>query len=157
MKYRYLSDDELKNLEVEFVQFLIVNGVYENDWKRINEEHPEQALQLVGVFSDLVFERSIEKMHFGEIAENNQYFVFAFHKNDIELIGAHILNQNCKIQSFEDLIEMIKKYPGKIELFRQTKKYAPNRSEEIFRMLNNGLLLSKQNRFDLLKKLYDND
>lgn len=157
MKYRYLSDDELKILEDEFIQFLIVNGVDGTDWKRINEKHPKQALQLVGVFSDLVFERSIEKMHFGEITDNKQYFVIAFHKDVIELVGARTLNPNLKIKSFDELVDLIKTSPDKIELFRQTKRYTPNRSEEIFRMLNNGLLLSEQNRFDLLKKLYDYD
>jgi hypothetical protein len=157
MKYRYLTDDELKILEDELVQFLIVNGIDGAEWKRINEEQPKRALELVGVFSDLVIERSIEKIRFGEITENNQYFIFAFHSDDIELIGARTINKSCTFKSFEALLEMIKSDSKNIELFSQTKKYSPNRSDEIFRMLNNGLLLSEQNRFELLKKLYHND
>jgi len=55
------------------------------------------------------------------------------------------------------LLDLLQQKPQSVELFRQTKPYAPSRSEEIFKMLSNGLLLSAQNRFDLLYNLYNND
>jgi hypothetical protein len=157
MKYRYLSPEELQLLEEELIQFLIVNGIDGPEWEKINKENPEKALELVGMFSDLVVQRSLEKVKFGEQSTYNRFFIFAFHKEEIELLGCISKNDSLDISTFDLLFYALKNCPSDIELFRQTKKYQPNREQEIFAMMNNGLLLSEQSRFDLLQKLYSHD
>jgi hypothetical protein len=72
-------------------------------------------------------------------------------------LGCICKNDALDISTFELLSEALKNTPSDIELFRQTKKYQPNREQEIFIMMNYGLLLSEQSRYDLLLKLYTND
>ena len=38
MKYRYLTDQELQILEKDFVQFLVANGIDNDEWVRVNKE-----------------------------------------------------------------------------------------------------------------------
>jgi hypothetical protein len=38
MKYRCLTDDELKELETEFKHFLISNGVHTEEWEQLNRK-----------------------------------------------------------------------------------------------------------------------
>lgn len=157
MKYRYLTPEELQLLEEELVQFLIVNGIDGPEWEKINKTNPVKARELVGMFSDVVIHRSLEKVKFGEQGTRNRFFIFAFHNEEIELLGCICKNDALDISTFEFLSEALKITPADIELFRQTKKYQPNREQEIFSMMNNGLLLSEQSRFDLLQKLYSHD
>jgi hypothetical protein len=157
MKYRYLTTEELQLLEEELVQFLIVNGIDGPEWEKINKTNPDKAREFVGMFSDVVIHRSLEKVKFGEQGTRNRFFIFAFHNEEIELLGCICKNDALDISTFELLIEALKNTPADIELFRQTKKYQPNREQEIFTMINNGLLLSEQSRYDLLLKLYTND
>jgi hypothetical protein len=157
MKYRYLTPEELQLLEDELIQFLIVNGIDGHEWEKINKQNPEKALELVGMFSDVVIQRSLEKVKFGEQGTRNRFFIFAFHDEEVELLGCQCKNSETDISTFELLLDAIKNKPSEIELFRQTKKYQPNREQEIFSMMNNGLLLSEQSRYDLLLKLYTND
>jgi hypothetical protein len=157
MKYRYLTQEELQLLEEELVQFLIVNGIDGPEWEKINKTSPDKARELVGMFSDVVVHRSLEKVKFGEQGTRNRFFIFAFHKEEIELLGCICKNDALDISTFDLLFKALKNYPSEIELFRQTKKYQPNREQEIFTMMNNGLLLSEQSRFDLLQKLYSHD
>lgn len=157
MKYRYLTPEELQLLEDELIQFLIVNGIDGPEWEEINKTNPDKARELVGMFSDVVIHRSLEKVKFGEQGSANRFFIFAFHDEEIELIGCMSSRENVDISSFEMLMQEVKNQPQSIEVFRQTKKYEPNREQEIFTMMNNGLLLSEQSRYDLLQKLYSHD
>lgn len=157
MKYRYLNPEELQLLEEELIQFLIVNGIDGPEWEKINKTNPDKAGELVGMFSDVVIHKSLEKVKFGEQGTANRFFIFAFHDTEIELIGCMAKRENADIATFESLLDEVKNHPQTLEVFRQTKKYAPNREQEIFSMMNNGLLLSEQSRFDLLHKLYSND
>jgi hypothetical protein len=47
MKYRCLTDDELKLLADDLKHFLIVNGVHAEEWEHMNKVNPDKAVQLV--------------------------------------------------------------------------------------------------------------
>ena len=59
MKFRRLTNEELQELEKEFVQFLVSNTVTADDWEKIKEDNPERAEGLIEIFSDIVFEKVI--------------------------------------------------------------------------------------------------
>ena len=155
MKYKFLSDEELEILENELLQFLIVNGIDGAEWKRINEEKPDKALELIGLFSDLVWQRSLEKAQCGDIITDNQYLIFQFRKEEIELFGLRCTNK-ISANNFSDFVSCLKTNPSGLDLIHQTKTYKMSREEEIFSMMNNGLLLCDQANFDFLKNLYNN-
>ena len=54
MKYRPLHPEELENLREDFVQFLAANSIAGDDWVKLKKEMPDQANQLIEMFSDLV-------------------------------------------------------------------------------------------------------
>jgi hypothetical protein len=156
MKYKYLTHEELQILENELLQFLIVNGFDGPEWEKMNKEQPDKAIEIVSVFSDLVWQRSLEKVQFGEKIYNHQFLVFSFQKDQIEMLALSSKEQNKMLNTFEDFIELLKTNPAKIEILHQTKAYTSNREEEIFFMMNNGLLLSDHSRYDFLLKLFNN-
>jgi len=152
MKFRYLTNEELELLEEDFVQFLIVNGVEGKKWEKINSENHANALELVGLFSDLVLQKSLEKVDFGEFSNKSQFFIFAFKSEEIELVAVQSSDPQLDISIFENLIESIQNYPTALSIFKQKKIYSRSREEEIFALMNNGLLLSNQKQFDLLNQ-----
>ena len=64
MKYRTLKEDELLGLEEEFKQFLIVNGIHNDEWVKMNQEETDKAVELVNIFSDTVLQTVYEKIKF---------------------------------------------------------------------------------------------
>ena len=42
MRYRMLSDDELQALSEDFTQFLVVQGIDDDTWRKINKEDREK-------------------------------------------------------------------------------------------------------------------
>lgn len=155
MKYKYLSQEELQHLEEELLQFLIVNGIDGPTWQKMNEEEPKKAIELVGLFSDLVWQRSLEKVQYGEQIINNQYLVFEFRNNEIEMFGLRSKTSE-NLKSAEEFMNLLKSIPASIELLHHVKSYNEPREKEIFFMMNNGLLLSSKSNFDFLKNLYNN-
>ncbi len=156
MKFKYLTKEELQLLENELLQFLIVNGIDGPEWERINTSNPEKAVEIVGLFSDLVWQRSLEKVKFGEKIYSNQCFVFAFHADQIEMYQLLAKDKREDLLTFDDFAHWLSVHPGQFEIRHQTKNYKSNREEEIFFMMNNGLLLSDYSRFEFLQKIYNN-
>ena len=66
LKYKRLSIEQLKELEKEFVDFLVVNGILAEDWLKLKETDPDKAEQMVDLFSDVVFEGILRKTDFIE-------------------------------------------------------------------------------------------
>lgn len=155
MKYKFLSDGELRLLENELLQFLIVNGIDGSEWQRINSNEPEKAMDLVGLFSDLVWQRSLEKAEFGDIITDKQYLIFQFGKKKVEMFGLRS-KATINASSLSDFVIHMKSNPIDVELMHQTKSYNMSREEEIFSMINNGLHLCDKANFDFLKNLYTN-
>ena len=57
MKYRVLSTKELEPLKDDFIKFLSANTITGEDWAKIKSSKPNQALKLIEVFSDIVWEK----------------------------------------------------------------------------------------------------
>ena len=66
MKYRCLSDEELKELEGEFKHFLISNNFYTEEWEELNKKKDKKVQELVEMFSDIVLDKALKNIRFLE-------------------------------------------------------------------------------------------
>ena len=77
-KYRLLTQEELKPLEEDFVKFLSANTVAADDWDKIKKEDPKKAEGLIEIFSDIVWEKALEKIKCLEARTEKDMKVFSF-------------------------------------------------------------------------------
>ncbi len=155
MKYRRLTDEELKELEKEFIEFLVTNTITANDWEKIKNENPENAHTLIEMFSDVVMEKVLSNIKYLEHREEKNLMLFEFQKEEIVLIGIHVaphvnvdLREQSSIQSLIDNgIE-----DESISIFKTLKPYEKSREEEIFQMTENNCLVSDGVLFYALNK-----
>ena len=68
-KFRLLTIEELKEMEKEFVEYLILVGIAADDWVKLKDEEPEKAENIVCLFSDVVFEKIMRETQFLEKRE----------------------------------------------------------------------------------------
>ncbi|MFM7023698.1 MAG: DUF6495 family protein [Flavobacteriales bacterium] len=157
MKYRILADSELKELEKEFIQFLVANGIDDSEWKKINNTDPDKAIELVEMFSDIVFEKAFTKVQFLEHLEPKSIKVFMFGTDKIYLIG--IDSEHPEID-FRDrnvltaLASNFQEYKDKLKIYKTNKPISENREMEIFKMLKDGCLVIDEDRFKAFANLY---
>lgn len=71
MKYARLSISDLKDLEDEFVKFLILNGIAAEDWEKLKKEENEKAELIIDQFSDAVWEGILRKTDMLELRRSD--------------------------------------------------------------------------------------
>ncbi|MEO0469968.1 MAG: DUF6495 family protein [Bacteroidota bacterium] len=159
MKYRCLTDEELQELETELVQFLIANGVDGPDWKRLNEVHPDRALRLVEIFSEQVFDKIISDAKFMLHIGPQSLFAFHCEADLIHLMGLKVVGKTVNLQDEPYLSQPAKIFEqipaANLQLFHQSKAYQPDRSLELFRMLENNIHITDGQTYRLLEELYE--
>lgn len=144
MKYRILSQDELELLEEDFKAFLIVNGVHNEEWVEMNASNPEQAVQLVELFSDTVLDKVYTKVRFIEHRSEKSCMVFHLKDDKIELISISATGDDVDLTTPESIHNALVKNAGSLSIFKTEKPYAQERTLEIHEMLEQGCVNSSE-------------
>lgn len=159
MKYRRLTLEELEELETEFVRFLAANTVTSEDWVKIKTTTPERAEQLIEVFSDIVFEKVIQKIDYLEHRTADDLKLFECKEDKINLIGIKIEGVTgidfTNKQTGEEMLEIFRTAPaGSVKMYSANKNYQNNdRSKELFGMMQNGCLIAKGELYKAMAEL----
>ena len=155
MKFRRLTNEELKPLEKKFIQFLVANTITGEDWAKMKEQRPEHALKLVDIFSDLMFEETLKKIQYLKQATTNELRIFYFDKDKIELLSL-VSNENIDLDFTKDdeWLKKLQNTEGGISFFKTEKNYTHTREVEIFKMIENGCRISDSYLYDLIQKLF---
>jgi len=149
MKYRCLTDEELQELEEEFKQFLIANGVHAEEWEELNKKNDERVMQLVEIFSDIVIEKALTNIKFLEHITASDIKAFACNEKEMVLIG--IASTNKSIDFTKDSLSTFK---DELNIFKTSKKYSKKREEEVFQLLESGCSIIDEERFKKLDLAY---
>ena len=157
MKYRILSDEELAHLEDDFKQFLIVNGVHDDEWREMNDSDGEKALSLVSLFSDAVLQKVYEKVKFIEHRSPNACMVFKLGEDKMDLISIASSEKETDLSTPESIHDALVKMPEKLQFFRSTKSYVKDREMEIHEMIEGGCVNSSEAFWILLEKAISNE
>lgn len=154
MRFRRLTLDELDALKNEFIQFLASNTITGEDWKKLKEEQLEIAEKLIDVFSDIVMEKSLSKVHFLEKREPNNVLLFYAKETEIDLIGISIDSPHHDLTNEKDLEQLMQNASGiETKMFKSSKPYIKNREDEVFEMLQSGCLITDSMLFTTLSKV----
>lgn len=144
MRFRLLSNEELQHLEAEFKQFLIVNHIHSEDWKKINETEPEKALILVELFSDTVLLKVFEKIEYLEFRSKQLFSVYRIHSERIEAIHVKSEDHEVSLAKDEEISVAINSNPSKLSIYRAEKKVNPFKEDEVHRLVEQGCVKSTE-------------
>jgi hypothetical protein len=142
MRFRSLTIDELKELETEFKQFLIINQVYNEEWIEMNQKDLDKANALVDLFSDQVLEKVYSKIDFLEKRDKHAISVFAVTKTDIETITIQSKNQSIELLTNVQIETALNQYLNELEIYCGTKKLAKDKCDEIFDLIKEDCSIS---------------
>ncbi len=147
MKYRRLAADELKELETEFIQFLSANTVTGPDWEALKKDRPERAEELIELFSDIVFEKVLEQVEYLEMSSPRDIRTFHCAKDLIRMNGIRAIGETSldftQVKDPQAMMAEAKAGGTTLQAYSGEKAYDPGRSEELFRMMQQGALISR--------------
>jgi hypothetical protein len=147
MKYRRLRNEELQELEKEFINFLAANQVTADEWEKIKGEDSDKADRLIEIFSDMVFDKVLEDVEYLEHKTPHDLKAFRFGEEQAEMNGLKIEGESSvdltQQQSPQQMQEQLKLTGAKLKLYTAEKKYAESRKMEIFHLMEGGALISR--------------
>lgn len=123
MRYRMLSDDELQALSEDFTQFLVVQGIDDDTWRKINKEDKEKALKIVEVFSDTVLFKVYSKIKFMSYISEKVFSIFKINKTTIDLILIKSIDPQLVFKDEATLYDILNSKPAAWELYSSSKKF----------------------------------
>lgn len=147
MKYRRLTLEELNELEKDFIQFLSANGIPGPDWEKIKEEEPEKANGLIDLFSDIIFDKTLEGIEYLEFKTPQDIKTFHCRKHKIVMNGLMVDGKSdidfTQAQDPEEMSKLLSGSGARLKVYTAQKKYHPTRKKELFKMMEGGALISR--------------
>lgn len=140
-KYRLLSIEELNELEKEFIEFLVINGVTADEWEKLKTEEKEKAEKILEQFSDVVWEGVLRKTQFLEHRSPQQIRAFQCLTNKFVLMGLKIDNEQIDLTTVEGLTHVKNNPPG-ASVYTSEKHYTEQREKEIFKLIQRGAFIA---------------
>ncbi|WNJ16675.1 DUF6495 family protein [Pontibacter sp. G13] len=159
MKYRRLTDSELAAVEPQLKQFLVAHGVMSDDWRKMNEETPEKAIELVDIFSDTLFDSMLKNVQYMMHVSAKDLRVFKCGETMLSLLGLKVVGDTpvafTESPWSEDLVRAIQEAGGQhLQSVRTMKPYeTKDRELELFKMMESGCVMTAVQIWDLLDTL----
>lgn len=152
LKYRLLTIEELHELEEEFKHFLIINQIYDDEWKLLNQQKSQKVEELIVLFSNLVIEKALKKIAFLEIITNNGINAFYCNENEMELIGISTENKQFDFTLVKEPSDIRNQ---SLSIFKTSKPYIKIREIEVFNLINSGCSIISAERYKKLELAYN--
>jgi len=147
MKYRRLSNEELKELEKDFVKFLAANHITADDWVKLKKNDQDKVEELIGVYSDIVYDKALTKLEYLEFKTPHDIKTFHCQSEKMVLMGIAVSPTAgvdfTKDLSAQSMMDILKKNSQEIQIYTAEKAYNDNRETELFQMMESGCLISK--------------
>ena len=146
-KYRELTTLELKELEKEFIDYLIVNGITADDWVKIKEEQQEKAEDIITLFSDVILEGVLRKVRFLEYRSKSDIKAFQCLGEKMILMGMSTEDEAIDFTD-DSVFQNADLNNGKgVKVYTSEKAYSLTREEELFQMIQSGCHISDGQSF----------
>ncbi len=150
-KYRLLTDGELNELEKEFVQFLIVNGIDAQQWTAMKANDISTANKLIATFGDFVFESILHKANFIEIRKQNIIRLFKCEQENMVEVGLTI-DDGCE-GDFTDaqwVAQAMVNVPLHVKHYERKMPYKNTRALDMFALTQQGGVITDGALFDAI-------
>jgi hypothetical protein len=150
-KYRLLTHEELQEFEKEFIDYLIVNGITADDWQNLKDKDSKKALEVVGLFSDVIFEGTMRQVQFMEARMPKEVQTFQCLDNKLVMMAMRVGKDNAVDFTQPDSLEQAMANPPEdIEVYSMEKEYTDQRELELFKMTEMGCTISDGQLFKSL-------
>lgn len=143
--YRKLSLEELNEMEKEFIDFLVLNGITGDDWVKLKVTNPEKAEGICDAFSDVVFTKILKNIRYIERHAAKQIVTIYCDDNQMSLLGLDVPDDIDIDLTNPEQFKTLKSNPPKgLRTLKSSKQYSKPRETELWDMLNDGFFVSDQ-------------
>ena len=152
MKYSRLSREQFESLHQEFALFLAAQSIDKTQWNQIKSDNLSLMDELMDLFSDMVWDQSLDKITYLENRSDYHLFLFKCENARIDLILIR-LEKDCPSLMDKDYKQWLAKNLSdpRVDIFESSRTFQETLKEEKFKLMNQGAKVSDGETFEDLK------
>lgn len=144
MKYKRLSKEQLEEMHVEFANFLATQSIDATEWSQIKTSNSALAEEQVDLFSDLVWERVLDKVSYLENISANHMHLFHLTRKEMKLIAVKVLNPDIDLTTELGFTWFKKNWQSDfVEYLTAAKAYSDEPNRDKFTLIAEGAVITK--------------
>jgi len=154
MRYRQLTKEQFEELHLEFATFLAAQQIDAKEWNDIKKNKVEVAEEEMNVFSDVVWDKVLQKANYLEHFSENSINLFRCDAEEIHRIVVKISKEGINLLISDDYNWFVDNSQDEsIEYFKGQKPYVKERNLEIFDLIEKGSVVSDGKLYEAVFKL----
>ncbi len=151
MKYARLSLKDLKDLEKEFIEFLIVNGIEAKQWEKMKKTEMQKVEKIIDQFSDVVWESVLRKTTMVEHRSVSKLTICHVDKDELLTLSIMSNIENADLTKQEEIDRvLIDIDQHQVKVQKDTITKSPQ--EQLFEFIQTGFYITKN---PIYKRLID--
>ena len=152
MKYSRLSREHFESLHQEFALFLAAQSIDKTQWNQIKSDNLSLTDELMDLFSDMVWDQSLDKITYLENRSDYHLFLFKCENARIDLILIRV-EKDCPSLMDKDYKQWLAKNlsDSRVDIFESSRTFQETLKEEKFKLMNQGAKVSDGETFEDLK------
>jgi hypothetical protein len=158
MKYTRLTKEQLEELQPEFINFLATQTITAAEWAQLKVEKPDVAEEELDVFSDLVWEGVLGQANYLENVSEQQLFLFYLQEKAMQLIVVKALDASKDLTTKEGYKWLQENYASDlVEFLTATKTYSEDKNGDVFKLIQQGAVITKGELFNFFESLLNKE
>ena len=152
MKYSRLSREQFESLHQEFALFLAAQSIDKTQWNQIKSDNLSLTDELMDLFSDMVWDQSLDKITYLENRSDYHLFLFKCENARIDLILIRV-EKDCPSLMDKDYKQWLAKNLSdpRVDIFESSRTFQETLKEEKFKLMNQDAKVSDGETFEGLK------
>ncbi len=141
-------------MQVDFSDFLYEQGYSRFEWRILQEQHSEFAIDLLDQYSDHAFQKVMKDIHYLEYRKPKQLVNYHCKEKAIEIIGLEVSENSSIDFTNKSSIKNINQEQLSIcRSFKKVKPYELDREFEVFQLIEAGRNVVSEHNFEFIKDL----
>ena len=152
MKYARLSKEQFESLNEKFALFLAAQSIDKIQWDQIKSQNPSLTEELLDLFSDIVWDQSLDKIIYLENRSDHHLFLFKCENARIDLILIK-LKEDCPSLMQKDYKYWLAGHLSdpRVTIFESSRSFPEDFKGEKFKLMNKGATISQGEIYEDLK------
>ncbi|MDG3583420.1 DUF6495 family protein [Galbibacter pacificus] len=144
MKYRRLTKEQLEEMHPEFINFLATQSITANEWDDIKKNKPQVAEEEIDVFSDLIWEGVLGKVHYIENISATEMHLFYLGNKEMKLIAIRIHQPGVDLTTKQGFAWFKSNFlKDGVEIMTANKAYSEDVNKDKFELIEKGGVITK--------------
>lgn len=144
MKYQRLTKEQFEELHEEFATFLATQSIDAKKWIEIKGERPSLAEEQLDLFSDMIWDKVLQKVNYLENIASNYLFLFHIEEKAMHTIIIQVLEPAIDVTTKDGFMWLKDNMlSDSVTIRRGSKKLGSNRLQDIFALIRQGSQISQ--------------